>query len=220
MTRRRATSRASSTASPTGSKIGLDVRQIWRTDRFGRGGDHIPFLELGYPAARISVAVENYNWQHQDLRTENGIRYGDTIDHVDFAYLAKMTKLNVAALAAIASAPPPPEPKVEGAVSTDTTITWTPGPGVGLPRLVATHRCEQLADRARSSRSRTSARANARSSFLPHPRRRLGVRRLVGEQGRVRKPGRLRGTGWRVQALCCASQRITVILNPFQGPFC
>ena len=81
-------------------KIGLDVRQIWRTDRFGRGGDHIPFLELGYPAARISVAVENYDWQHQDLRTENGKRYGDTIDHVDFAYLAKMTKLNVAALAA------------------------------------------------------------------------------------------------------------------------
>src|SRR3954463_8474159 len=105
-------------------KIGLDVRQIWRTDRFGRGGDHIPFLEAGYPAARISVAVENYDWQHQDLRTENGKRYGDTIDHVDFAYLAKMTKLNVAALAAIASAPPPPEVKVEGAVSTDTTLTW------------------------------------------------------------------------------------------------
>ena len=105
-------------------KIGLDVRQIWRTDRFGRGGDHIPFLELGYPAARISVAVENYNWQHQDLRTEKGIRYGDTIDHVDFAYLAKMTKLNVAALASIASAPPPPEPKVEGAVSADTTVSF------------------------------------------------------------------------------------------------
>jgi hypothetical protein len=100
------------------------VRQIWRTDRFGRGGDHIPFLEAGYPAARISVAIENYTWQHQDLRTENGIKYGDTIDHVDFAYLAKMTKLNVAALAAIASAPPPPEPKVEGAVSTDTTVSW------------------------------------------------------------------------------------------------
>ena len=111
-------------------KIGLDVRQIWRTDRFGRGGDHIPFLELGFPAARISVAVENYNWQHQDLRTENGVRYGDTIDHVDFAYLAKMTKLNVAALAAIASAPPPPEPKVEGAVSTDTRVRWREVPGV------------------------------------------------------------------------------------------
>ena len=61
-------------------KISLDVRQIWRTDRFSRGGDHIPFLELGYPAARISVAIENYNWQHQDLRTENGIKYGVTID--------------------------------------------------------------------------------------------------------------------------------------------
>jgi acetylornithine deacetylase/succinyl-diaminopimelate desuccinylase-like protein len=107
-------------------KIGIDLRQIWRTDRFGRGGDHIPFLELGYPAARLNVAIENYNWQHQDLRTENGIKYGDTIDHVDFPYLAKMTKLNVAALAAIASAPPPPEPKVEGAVSTDTTLTWAP----------------------------------------------------------------------------------------------
>ena len=110
--------------------IGLDVRQIWRNARFGRGGDHIPFLELGFPAARISVAVENYNWQHQDLRTENGVRYGDTIDHVDFAYLAKMTKLNVAALAAIASAPPPPEPKVEGAVSTDTRVSWREVPGV------------------------------------------------------------------------------------------
>ena len=104
--------------------IGLDVMQIWRTDRFGRGGDHIPFLELGYPAARISVAVENYDWQHQDLQDrERHQVYGDTIDHMDFPYLAKVTKLNVAALAAIASAPPPPEPKVEGAVSTDTTVT-------------------------------------------------------------------------------------------------
>src|SRR6478672_1156724 len=93
--------------------IGLDVRQIWRTDRFGRGGDHIPFLEMGYPAARISVAIENYDWQHQDVRVEKGVHYGDTIDHVDFAYLAKMTKLNIAALAAIASAPPPADPKVK-----------------------------------------------------------------------------------------------------------
>jgi hypothetical protein len=104
--------------------IGLDVRQIWRTDRWGRGGDHIPFLELGFPAARLSVAVENYNWQHQDLRTEDGVVYGDTIDHMDFNYLEKVAKLNIAALAAIASAPPPPEPKAEGAVSTDTTLTW------------------------------------------------------------------------------------------------
>jgi Zn-dependent M28 family amino/carboxypeptidase len=110
-------------------KIGLDVRQIWRNDRFGRGGDHSEFLNLGFPAVRFTVAVENYNWQHQDVRVENGIHYGDTPDHMDFPYLAKVAKLNIAALAGIASAPPPPEPKVEGAVSTDTTVAWDPVPG-------------------------------------------------------------------------------------------
>jgi hypothetical protein len=106
--------------------IGLDVMQVWRNDRFGRGGDHSEFLNVGLPAVRLTVAVENYNWQHQDVRKENGIEYGDTPDKMDFAYLEKVAKLNIAALAAIASAPPPPEPKVEGAVSTDTTLTWAP----------------------------------------------------------------------------------------------
>jgi hypothetical protein len=110
-------------------RIGLDVRQVWRNDRFGRGGDHSEFLSLGFPAVRLTVAVENYNWQHQDVRVEKGIHYGDTVEHVDFPYLAKVVKLNVAALSAIASAPPPPEPKVEGAVSTDTTVTWSQGSG-------------------------------------------------------------------------------------------
>jgi hypothetical protein len=109
--------------------LGLDVRQIWRTDRFGRGGDHISFQQLGYPAIRFSVAVENYNWQHQDLRSENGIQYGDTIDHMDFPYLRRVTQLNVAALAAMARAPMPPEPVVEGAVSTDTVVRWRPVTG-------------------------------------------------------------------------------------------
>lgn len=108
------------------SKLGLDlaVRQIWRTDRWGRGGDHIPFQQLGYPAIRFTVAVENYHWEHQDLRTDKGVAYGDTIDHMNFPYLEKVTKLNVAAIAAIASAPMTPEPKAEGAVATDTTISW------------------------------------------------------------------------------------------------
>ena len=105
--------------------IGLDVMQVWRNDRFGRGGDHTEFLNAGFPAVRLSVAVEDYEHQHQDLRTEKGIKYGDTIDEMDFPYLEKVTKLNVAALAALASAPPPPEPKVEGAVSTDTTVSWS-----------------------------------------------------------------------------------------------
>lgn len=104
--------------------LGLNVRPIWRNDRFGRGGDHTEFLNAGFPAVRFSVAVENYNWQHQDLRVENGVEFGDTIDKVDFPYLGKVVKLNVAALAALARAPMPPEPVAEGAVSTDTTITW------------------------------------------------------------------------------------------------
>ncbi|HEX8572735.1 MAG TPA: M28 family peptidase [Allosphingosinicella sp.] len=109
--------------------LGLDVRPIWRNDRFGRGGDHTEFLNAGYPAVRITVAIENYNWQHQDLRVENGVEYGDTIDKMDFPYLARVVKLNVAALAALASAPPPPAPVAEGAVSTDTTIMWEPVKG-------------------------------------------------------------------------------------------
>jgi hypothetical protein len=116
-------------------QIGLDVMPIWRNDRFGRGGDHTEFLNAGYPAVRFSVAVENYNHQHQDLRTENGVEYGDTIDKMDFPYLTKVVKLNVAALAALASAPPPPEATVEGAVSTDTTVTWTSVPGVNSYRI-------------------------------------------------------------------------------------
>jgi hypothetical protein len=107
--------------------LGIDVMQIWRNDRFGRGGDHTELLNAGYPAVRLSVAVEDYDHQHQDLRTENGTKFGDTLDEMDFPYLAKVTKLNVAALAALASAPPPPEPTVEGAVSTDTTVKWKQG---------------------------------------------------------------------------------------------
>jgi hypothetical protein len=109
--------------------FGIDVMQVWRNDRFGRGGDHTEFLNLGFPAVRFSVAVENYNWQHEDLRNENGVEYGDTIDKMDFRYLAKVTKLNIAALAWLASAPPPPEPTVEGAVQTFTRVLWNETPG-------------------------------------------------------------------------------------------
>lgn len=107
-------------------QIGLDVRQVWRNDRFGRGGDHTEFLNAGYPAVRLTVSIEDYDHQHQDLRTEKGIKFGDTVDEMDFPYLNKVTALNVAALAAMALAPRPPEAVAEGAVSTDTTIAWDP----------------------------------------------------------------------------------------------
>ncbi|WP_374405655.1 M28 family peptidase [Pelagerythrobacter sp.] len=113
----------------TDDAAGLDVRQIWRTDRMGRGGDHIPFLEKGYPAVRFSVAVEDYEHQHQDLRTEDGTVYGDTIDEMDFPYLAKVTRLNVRALDALAQTAMPPTPTAEAAVQTFTEIAWDEVPG-------------------------------------------------------------------------------------------
>ena len=107
----------------------LEVRQVWRADRMGRGGDHLPFQELGYPAIRFSVGVENYDHQHQDLRTENGTVYGDTIEFMDFAYLAKVTRLNVAALEKLAAAPMPPVATAEAAVQTFTDVKWSAIPG-------------------------------------------------------------------------------------------
>src|SRR3546814_15519415 len=90
----------------------------------GRGGDQIPFLDKGYPAVRFSVSVEDYEHQHQDLRVEDGVTYGDTPDEMDFAYLAKVTQLNVRALDALAGAPMPPAPRMEAAVSASTTLSW------------------------------------------------------------------------------------------------
>ena len=112
-----------------GMQPGFAVRQVWRADRMGRGGDQLPFLEQGNPAVRFTVAVEDYEHQHQDLRTENGIRYGDTVDEMDFPYLARVTRLNVAALAALAKAPMPPSPTADAAVKTWTDVTWAPVPG-------------------------------------------------------------------------------------------
>ena len=109
---------------------GLTVTMVYRTDRFGRGGDQVPMLEAGFPAVRVTEARENYTRQHQDLRVENGVRYGDVLEGVDFPYLAKVTRLNAVTLAALASAPPPPTGvKIDGAVSDDTTVSWNASPG-------------------------------------------------------------------------------------------
>jgi hypothetical protein len=109
---------------------GLKVRMIDRPDRFGRGGDQLRMLEEGFPAVRITEAAENYTRQHQTVRVEHGVRYGDVIEGVDFRYLAKVTRLNVIALAALARAPEPPRGlALSGAVTPDTTLKWTPSAG-------------------------------------------------------------------------------------------
>jgi hypothetical protein len=114
-------------AAQPGAPIG--VRQVWRADRFGRGGDQLPMQEAGFPAIRIAVAIEDYDHQHQDLRVENGVTYGDTVDEMDFAYLARATRLNISILTALARAPMPPAVRVEGAVRPDTTVSWQPVAG-------------------------------------------------------------------------------------------
>lgn len=108
---------------------GFSVRQIWRTDRMGRGGDQVPFLDKGYPAIRFSVGVEDYDHQHQDVRVEGGKAFGDTIDEMDFDYLARVTQLNVRALDVLARAPMPPKVRVDAAVRTDTEVSWDLVPG-------------------------------------------------------------------------------------------
>ncbi|MGO4893939.1 M28 family metallopeptidase [Flavobacterium sp. W21_SRS_FM6] len=103
----------------------LDTMVIYRLDRFGRGGHHRPFNDLGYPAVRIMETNENYNRQHQDLRSENGIEYGDTLAGVNFPYVAKLTSLNAASLASMAWAPSPPaKVQISGAVQASTTLGW------------------------------------------------------------------------------------------------
>tara|TARA_R110002153_G_scaffold67086_7_gene178927 strand:- start:607 stop:1935 length:1329 start_codon:yes stop_codon:yes gene_type:complete len=103
----------------------LDTMVIYRLDRFGRGGHHRPFNDLGFPAVRIMETNENYNRQHQDLRSEKGIEYGDTLTGVNFPYVAKLTSLNAASLASMAWAPSPPaKVSIKGAVQASTTLRW------------------------------------------------------------------------------------------------
>jgi len=114
----------------------LDVMMVYRLDRFGRGGHHRPFNAVGFPGVRIMETNEHYDRQHQDLRTENGIVYGDTIDGVDFDYAAKLTSLNIVSLAGMALAPPiPAGVTIEGAVQPSTTLKWTKASGKAAQNL-------------------------------------------------------------------------------------
>ncbi|MGH8126284.1 MAG: M20/M25/M40 family metallo-hydrolase [Rhodanobacteraceae bacterium] len=110
------------------------VRIVYRTDRFGRGGDEEAFLAQGYPAVRLAESYETYSRQHQVVRVENGVHYGDVIKWVDFDYLANVTRLDALTLASMAMAPSPPfDLKVRtagrGTGRYSTKLTWKPAPG-------------------------------------------------------------------------------------------
>ena len=88
---------------------GMNVRVIWRRDRYLRGSDHISFQQQGYPAARLTEPRENFNHEHQDVRVENGVQFGDLPQFVDFDYTARVAKVNGAALWALATNPSTPK---------------------------------------------------------------------------------------------------------------
>ena len=106
----------------------LEVVMIYRTDRFLRGGDHLPYLKNGFTAVRITEMNENYTRQHQDIRSENGIDYGDVPEHIDYGYLRKNTAMNLANLANLSKAPSVPEDvkmKIKK-LSNSTSLSWLP----------------------------------------------------------------------------------------------
>ena len=103
----------------------MNPMMVYRLDRFGRGGHHRPFNDLGFAGIRIMEAHENYTQQHQDIRTENNINYGDTFEHVNFGYAKKLTAVNAINMASLASAPPAPTSvAIGGIVEPSAKLKW------------------------------------------------------------------------------------------------
>ncbi|MBL4620564.1 MAG: M28 family metallopeptidase [Marinicaulis sp.] len=133
----------------------LDVMMVYRLDRFARGGHHRPFNEVGIPGVRIMETHENYNRQHQDLREEDGVNYGDVVEGVNFDYARKLTSLNVVTLASLASAPPiPANVEIEGAVQPSTTLKWSRPDGRAARNLAGYKIYWRLTDAAQWTHSR------------------------------------------------------------------
>lgn len=103
----------------------MNPMMVYRLDRFGRGGHHRPFCDAGFAGIRIMEAHENYTQQHQDIRSENGIDYGDTFEHVDFPYCKKLTAVNAITMASLATAPPAPTTvSIGGIVEAAAILKW------------------------------------------------------------------------------------------------
>jgi len=112
----------------------FSVSMVYRRDRYLRGGDHIPFLERGYPAVRFTEPNENYNHQHQNVRIEGGVQYGDLPEFVDFGYIAQVARVNAASLACLALAPTAPKSVaiVNKRLTNDTDLQWAANPEMDL----------------------------------------------------------------------------------------
>jgi len=108
----------------------LRVDVIWRRDRYLRGGDHFPFLDAGYAAVRFTEPVEDWRHQHQNVRVEDGIQYGDLPEFVDFGYIAKVARVNAAALGSLALAPSAPTGvEIENLrLENNSTLRWKANP--------------------------------------------------------------------------------------------
>jgi len=118
---------------------GLEIRVIWRRDRYLRGSDHVSFQAQGYPAARITEPRENFNHEHRDVEVIDGVKYGDRLEYVDFQYTARVARVNAAALWALATNPSTPKnlrihvtPPVGFAGINDTMLTWDANPETDL----------------------------------------------------------------------------------------
>ena len=118
---------------------GMDIRVIWRRDRYLRGSDHISFLQQAYPAGRFTEPRENFNHEHQDTRVADGVQYGDLAEFCDFDYLARVTRVNAATLWSLAAGPGTPKgatilttPPANFSGTNSTTLTWTRGDDAGL----------------------------------------------------------------------------------------
>jgi hypothetical protein len=121
------------------SLTGMNIRVIWRRDRYLRGSDHVSFQAQGYPAARITEPRENFNHEHRDVEVISGVEFGDRLEFVDFQYTARVAKVNAAALWALATNPATPKnvqihvtPPVGFAGINDTVLTWDANPETDL----------------------------------------------------------------------------------------
>ncbi len=110
-------------------QTGMKIRVVWRRDRYLRGSDHISFLRRGYPAARFTEPRENFRHQHQDVRVEDGVQYGDLVRYCDFLYIARVTRVNAATLWSLAQAPSTPRGVVIDTtqLTNTTTLRWQAG---------------------------------------------------------------------------------------------